>query len=156
MDDSSRGLFLHGPQGRGKTTMAAAILRIELKRFFNKKSPYRSIQFVFVPDLMLELQSCFAPGSEKLPGDVIYKVSEYDFLILDGFGEGGRQSDFAVGSMGTLIHHRDASRKTKRTIVTSNYSISENSERTDARIASRIAGMCYEIPFTGSDRRLSR
>jgi len=156
MDKGNRGLLLHGPQGRGKTTTATAIMRFEIDRFLRNQSPYRSVQFVFVPDLMIELQGCFSPGSEKIPGDIIYRMSEYDFLVLDGIGEGGRQSDFAIGAMGTLIHHREAARKTKRTIVTSNYSIAEIAERTDARIASRIASMCDEVPFSGSDRRLQR
>jgi DNA replication protein DnaC len=156
METNHRGLFLHGPQGRGKTTVAAAVLRYEIERWLQRDSPYRSIQFVFIPDLLLELQSCFAPGSEKIAGDVIYRIAEYDFVVLDGAGEGGRPSEFVVGAMGTLIHHRDAVRKTKRTIVTSNYNVQALGERLDARIASRIANMCDEVPFTGRDRRLNR
>ncbi len=155
MEKSQRGLFFHGLQGRGKTTLAAAILRYEMERFFKKQSPYKSIQFLFIPDLLMELQSCFAPGSEKSAADVIRRVGEYDFLVLDGAGEGGRQTEFVIGALGTLIHRRDAERKTKRTIVTSNFNLRELAERMDARIASRIAGMCDEVPFTGTDRRLN-
>jgi DNA replication protein DnaC len=156
MELNQRGLFLHGSQGRGKTVIATAILRYELTRLLKRESPYRSIQFMFIPDLVLELQSCFAPGSDKIVGDVIYRVADYDFLVLDGAGEGGRPSEFVIGAMGTLIHHREAVRKTKRTVITSNYSIQDLGERMDARITSRIAGMCEEIPFTGKDRRLRR
>lgn len=156
MDRSGRGLFLYGPQGRGKTSLTTAILRVEIERWMHKESPYPSIQYVFVPDLIIELHSCFQPGSEKMPGDVIYRVSGFDFCVLDGMGEGGKPSEFVVGALGTLIHHREAARDTKRTVIASNYDVQELSERLDARIASRIAGMCEAIPFTGNDQRLSR
>jgi len=156
MEEFQRGLFLYGPQGRGKTTLTTAILRYEIYRLLKKESPYRSVQFVFIPDLLIELQSCFTPGSDKIAGDIIYRVAEYDFLVLDGAGEGGRPSEFVIGAMGTLIHHREAVRKSKRTIIASNYDRQELAGRLDARITSRISGMCDEIPFTGSDMRLNR
>ncbi len=156
MTKVNKGFFMTGPQGRRKTTCATAILIHELSKYFERKSPFRSIQFVFVPDLAIELQSCFAQGSTKQPGEVIYRYVEYDFLVMDGFGEGGKQSEFVVGALGTIIHHRDAQRMTKRTIITSNYSLTEIGERVDGRIASRIAGMCEDFEFTGEDQRLSR
>lgn len=156
MDKNQRGLFFHGPQGRGKTSMSTAVLRVELERFLRRESPYRSIQHVFVPDLAIELQSCFSHGSEKMPGDVIYRVASYDFLVLDGAGEGGKQSDFVVGAMGTLFHHRDADRKSKRTVITSNYDHQALAERMDARIVSRVLNMCESLPFSGEDKRVRK
>jgi len=156
MQQNSRGLFLFGDQGRGKTTFSTAILKYELQRFYEKQSPYRSIQFVFIPDLLIELQSCFVKDSSKLPGDVIYKYSEYDFLVMDGMGEGGRQTEFVIGALGTIIHHRDAARITKRTLITCNWDLLNLADRTDARISSRISGMCEPCEIGGADHREKR
>jgi len=156
MEKEKRGLFLYGDQGRGKTTFVASILNYELKRFFDNKSPYKSIQFVFVPDLLEELKSCFAQDSSKLSGDVICKYSEYDFLVLDGMGEGGKQTEFVIGALGTLIHHRDANRLTRRTLVTCNWDLKVLADRTDARISSRISGMCEGYEVVGEDHREKR
>lgn len=154
MDQKQKGLFMFGPQGRRKTTCATAILIYELERFLDKQSPYRSVQFIFIPDLLIQMQSCFVKDSGKQVADIIERVSNYDFLIFDGMGEGGKQTDFVKGSLGTIIHHRDAQKKKKRTLVTSNFTLQELGELLDGRISSRIAGMCEDYEFTGDDYRL--
>lgn len=156
MEADKRGVFLSGLQGRGKTSLAAAILRVELERFYGHVSPYRTIRFVYVPDLLLEMQGSFRPEAKRGVDEIVADLSDVDFLVLDGMGEGGRPSDFVIGNMGTLIHHRDADRCERRTVMTSNYSLQELAERLDARIASRCASMCHVVPFTGPDRRINR
>lgn len=147
---------MYGKQGRRKTTCATAILEYELLRRMEKKSPYRYIGFVFVPDLMLELQGCFS--NKETAADIIYRVANLDFVVLDGMGEGGKQTEFVVGSLGTIIHHLHADRLTKRTIITSNYTLQELAEERlgDARISSRIAEMCELYEFTGEDQRMKK
>jgi len=157
MEKNKSGFFMFGPQGRKKTTCATAILEYEFtRRYLDKQpSPYHSMSFVFVPDLLLELQGCFS--NKESAADIIYRVTNFDFLVMDGMGEGGKQTEFVVGSLGTIIHHRHANRLTKRTVITSNYTLQElASDRLDARISSRIAEMCEEYEFTGEDQRLNR
>lgn len=156
MEKDKIGLFMFGLQGRKKTTCATAILEYELLRKIYNKSPYHGIGFVFVPDLMLELQGCFS--NKESAADIIYRVTYPDFLVLDGMGEGGRQSEFVVGSLGTIIHHRHANRLTKRTVITCNYTLQELAEDRlkDARISSRIGEMCEDYEFGGEDQRMKR
>ena len=154
MEKNKIGLFMYGPQGRKKTTCATAILEYEFRRYLNKRSPYRSIGFVFIPDLLLELQGCFS--NQESAASIIYRITPFDFLVMDGMGEGGKQTEFVIGSLGTILHHRHANRLSKRTIITSNYTLQELAVRLDGRISSRFGEMCEDYEFTGEDQRLKR
>jgi DNA replication protein DnaC len=156
MEKNKIGLFLYGSQGRKKTTCATAILEYEIIRRLKKESPYQRISFCYVPDLLLELQGSFTNGAELSAEDIILRMASYDFLVMDGLGEGGKQTDFVIGSLGTIMHHRHADRNNTRTVITSNYTLQELAERVDARVSSRITEMCELIEFTGEDQRMKR
>ena len=78
-DDPTGWLALTGPNGCGKTHLAAAIAnrRIELGKL---------AFFVHVPDLLDDLRSTYAPSSEITYSDLFEQVNEAELLILDGLG----------------------------------------------------------------------
>ena len=78
-DDPIGWLALTGPNGCGKTHLAAAIAnrRIELGEL---------AFFVHVPDLLDDLRSTYAPSSEISYSDLFEQVNDAELLILDGLG----------------------------------------------------------------------
>lgn len=78
-DDPIGWLALTGPNGCGKTHLAAAIAnrRIELGEL---------AFFVHVPDLLDDLRSTYAPSSEISYSDLFEQVNDAEMLILDGLG----------------------------------------------------------------------
>lgn len=78
-DDPAGWLALTGPNGCGKTHLAAAIAnrRIELGEL---------AFFVHVPDLLDDLRSTYAPSSEISYSDLFEQVNDAELLILDGLG----------------------------------------------------------------------
>ena len=78
-DDPTGWLALTGPNGSGKTHLAAAIAnrRIELGEL---------AFFVHVPDLLDDLRSTYAPSSEISYSDLFEQVNDAELLILDGLG----------------------------------------------------------------------
>ena len=78
-DDPTGWLALTGPNGCGKTHLAAAIAnrRIELGKL---------AFFVHVPDLLDDLRSTYAPSSEISYSDLFEQVNDAELLILDGLG----------------------------------------------------------------------
>ncbi len=78
-DDPNGWLALTGPNGCGKTHLAAAIAnrRIELGKL---------AFFVHVPDLLDDLRSTYAPASAISYSDLFEQVNDAELLILDGLG----------------------------------------------------------------------
>ncbi len=72
-------LVLTGPNGSGKTHLAAAIAN----RCIEAGNP---VFFVHVPDLLDDLRSTYAPTSELSYSDLFDQVNEAPLLVLDGLG----------------------------------------------------------------------
>ena len=72
-------LTLTGPNGSGKTHLAAAIAN----RCIERGSP---VFFIHVPDLLDDLRSTYAPASELSYSELFDQVNEAPLLVLDGLG----------------------------------------------------------------------
>ena len=72
-------LALTGPNGSGKTHLAAAIAN----RCIERGSP---VFFVHVPDLLDDLRSTYSPTSSMSYSELFEQVLEAPLLILDGLG----------------------------------------------------------------------
>lgn len=136
------GLFIMGPAGRGKTYLAAAIVRtlvmIAHEALFLRCADFYS-------DLRASYQS-------DMPERGIYaKYSKYRILVLDDLGAGGL-SDFQRYSMTEFLDQRI--NKEFPTIVTSNWNLEQISEKMDERIASRLSSF-HHIVLEGPDRRVN-
>ena len=78
-DDPTGWLALTGPNGSGKTHLAAAIANYCIERG-------RPVFFVHVPDLLDDLRSTYSPTSAMSYSELFEQVNEAPLLILDGLG----------------------------------------------------------------------
>ena len=72
-------LVLVGPNGSGKTHLAAAIANYCIEQG-------RPVFFVHVPDLLDDLRSTYSPTSELSYSDLFEQVKNAPLLVLDGLG----------------------------------------------------------------------
>ncbi|MBW2647105.1 MAG: ATP-binding protein, partial [Deltaproteobacteria bacterium] len=126
------GLVLSGNTGCGKTFLSIAFLREYVKR--GKAKPW----FVTVPDLLLEIRSSFRDEADRSEADIVDEYSTIPFLVLDDLGS-EKTTEFTITTLYIILDRRD--REMLDTIITTNLTLAEISEKLSARIASRLAGM---------------
>ena len=78
-DNPAGWLALTGPNGSGKTHLAAAIANRCIEQG-------RPVFFVHVPDLLDDLRSTYSPASPMSYSELFEQVNEASLLILDGLG----------------------------------------------------------------------
>ena len=139
--DPTKGLFMFGPAGTGKTHLAVMIAQ-ELN----------NTKFVKVPKLLLSLKANF-DGHGYENELIIDKLAKTPVLILDDLGA-EKASEWVAETMYILIDDRYGNMKP--TVFTSNYSPSELADRLGDRIVSRIMEMCRVIEIKTSDKRKDR
>ena len=141
IDKPSKGLFLFGPAGTGKTHLAVKVAQEVDGSKFQK-----------VPKLLLTLKSNF-DGSGYENEIIIEKLAKAPVLVLDDLGA-EKASDWVAETVYILIDERYGNMKP--TVITSNYSPSELAVRFGDRIVSRIMEMCRVIEIKTSDKRKGR
>lgn len=161
MELPKESLFITGKAGTGKTYLGIAILKEYIYRNLQKREswsedekrnkPSLSWKWETVPELLLELRGSFKDNAKYTEQEVIKDYSDPDLMILDDLGA-EKSSDFTIQSLYLIIDRRYSSEQ--RTIITSNLSLGEISQKVGDRIASRIAGMCKVIELKGKDRRI--
>lgn len=151
-DRSSLYLFGRRPNsalapGNGKTMLAVSILRALA---MDPAVPIKDLRFVFVPELLLEIQDTFDDPSRSML-DVVRAYTRPELLVWDDFGA-EKMSDFAVRTLYTILYKREG----RANVFTSNLSLDQIEAR-DAyaeRITSRIAGDARIVELRGPDRRM--
>lgn len=143
----SKGLYLYGPVGTGKTFAAYSIFKTILANGITAKIGNSA-------SILQDIRDDFKYGSR----DAYYR-SKFDewidytgVLIVDDLGS-EKPTDWVLETFYTLINTRYE--HMRPTIFTSNYSIEEMASRLGDRIASRIVEMCEVMKLDGNDRRLS-
>lgn len=91
-------LVLVGPNGSGKTHLAAAIASHCIKS-------EQVVFFMHVPDLLDHLRATYAPSSELTYSDLYMQVVEAPLLILDGLGAHS-STPWAEEKLQQVINHR--------------------------------------------------
>jgi DNA replication protein DnaC len=138
------GLYLFGNCGTGKTHLAAAITR----ELLLKGQP---VTFTCVPRLCFEVKKAFDGGLKITEHNAIKAYTSCEYLVLDDLGA-EKPTEWVKKTLGYIIYERD--NMFKPTIITSNLSLDEISDRVAPRISSRIAGMSQIIHVQGPDWRV--
>lgn len=128
-DDS---IVLTGQTGCGKTHLAIALL-----------AEYPCIDatdpvFITVPELLLKIRTCFSTKATLTEEELINNYASCEVLVLDDLGA-EKESDFVIVTLYLIIDRRN--RYGRKTIITTNLSLSEIEEKLGARIASRLSEM---------------
>ncbi len=148
---TSKGLYLHGNFGTGKTYLIAALLN-EIKNKYGVRA-----EITYVPELLRKLKE-----NLNLVGDKLYELENVDLLLLDDIGaekvtEWGRDE-----ILGTILQTR--MNKGMPTFFTSNLTINElektlsiTKDSEDAvkakRIIERIKYLTEDIELLGNNYR---
>ena len=138
------GLLLCGSTGTGKTHMAAAIVRLQLKA--GKKALFKRASEFY----SAIRKSYNAPDSNE--EDVMREYAQIPLLALDDLGAGSLSDHERRCTLEVLDRRLDAMLPT---IVTTNWTIDQIGDRMDERIASRLGGF-FIVAITGRDRRAER
>jgi DNA replication protein DnaC len=119
-------LFLVGPNGCGKTHLAAAIANQCLLHEM-------AVLFVTAPDLLDHLRATFAPTSPVAYDEMFWRVRGAEILVIDDIGA-ELPTPWAGEKLFQLINHRYNLRLP--TVITAN---ADGLKALDTRICSRLA-----------------
>ena len=137
-------LFLQGGTGLGKTFLSTCIARVVSERGFSVV--YDTAAGVFSK---YEAEKFGRGDQEEARGD-IRRLENCDLLILDDLGT-EFPTAFVTSALYTLLNTRIAGGR--KTVISSNLTLDELSERYSAPIMSRLTGEFYVLKFAGSDIR---
>jgi DNA replication protein DnaC len=147
-ENPSGWLVFCGPNGSGKTHLAAAIANRCIARGFPSF-------FVYVPDLLDHLRSSFGPASEVSYSDLFEQVKNTPLLILDGLAN-QRTTPWAEEKLQQIVNHRSSGQLP--TVVTTASELAELDpyvlSRLEARETSRICEV--QVRRQGAVPRLGR
>ena len=133
--DKNKGLFIYGDTGTGKTYTCHAIA----------KNKGKVENFVY---LLIEYRDYLQKGHYY---DQIKYLVDQEYLFIDDIGS-EKTSDFVIEFLYMVINKRYENMK--RTVLTTNLSLEDFSERYGDRILSRITEMCVLVELKGEDKRI--
>lgn len=145
--NNGESVFIYGPNGTGKTTLAMATVRFLLS--------YEVDAFCLSTyDLMDAMRS--RKDEDRALFD---RATSCGVLVLDDLGKEASNTPYACERLFAIIDKRD--KEMKPVIITSNYKLSELAKNitegdVGVAIASRLKGSCKQVPLEGEDRRLTR
>ena len=147
----SRGLFLEGQPGVGKTHLAVAVLKQVIQ-----SSGARGL-FYDTRDLLRVIRSTYDPSIRTTELEILRPVMKADLLVLDDLGA-EKTSEWVEETMNLIVNTRYNERRL--TIFTSNYlDIPDDTDpnsllfRIGFRMRSRLHEMCEFIEMDGADYR---
>src|SRR5215467_2380626 len=147
----SRGLFLEGQPGVGKTHLAVAVLKHVIQT-----TGARGL-FYDTRDLLRIIRSTYDPAIRTTELEVLRPVLTADLLVLDDLGA-EKTSEWVDETMNLIVNTRYSERR--MTLFTSNYpDIPDDSDpnsllfRIGARMRSRLHEMCDFLVLDAADYR---
>ena len=156
----NKGLFCYGTVGTGKTQYIAEVVREYIERIGNKRTDHEDERFAVKPPVWLscpvfimQAQSMYRDKNQDPFGYIIDIAKRANILVLDDIGM-EKMSDWVRQVLYMLINERY--QRESITLITSNRNLKEIDELIHPGIASRIAGMCEVIHFSGKDFRVSK
>jgi DNA replication protein DnaC len=135
--------------GTGKTYIAWAYY-IHHRLKYTKEKPL----FSLFSELQIRLRATMNGGIEQ-EDNIVKDFCTRRLVVLDDISglRQGDASDYSLQIIHMILEKRYSWKR--QTIITSNKNIGDISTQFDARIASRVAGMCRMIELSGQDRRLT-
>lgn len=143
-EEETKGLFMSGPFGTGKTHLAAA----SIIKLFDAK--ITGLNFGVTPKLLALTRKTFNSDDNY---DYIGQASKAGVLVLDDVGA-EKISEWVREQLFLLINERYENQLP--TIITTNASMSELEDRIGGASVSRIWGMCKGFVLDGEDHRKKR
>jgi len=136
--------------GTGKTHLAWAFY-IDSRLKNEKTKPI----FSTFGALQLKLRGAMNGGAQT-EQEIITEFSNKKMVILDDLGglRPGNASDYSLCMIFEILNNRYS--WGRQTVVTSNKNLEGIESDFDARIASRLGGMCRVLELKGGDRRIKR
>lgn len=127
--DPNGWLLLAGPNGSGKTHLAAAIANQRL-------NAGALVLFAVVPDLLLDLRATIAPGATEAQDQLFFRMREVEVLVLDDLGA-QKSSPWTTEKIFQLLNYRY--NYGMPTVITANLSSTHQGlQGLDERIRSRL------------------
>lgn len=140
--NTGRGLWLMGPVGTGKTTLAMLVSKSALEA-------RRSVAIYSLPDLLRKIRRTFDDGSHD---DLFQRLTSVDLLHIDDVGA-ERTTDWVLEELYSIVNARYEEQRSM--VITTNILDREAlCEQITERTVSRLTEMCDELPLLGHDRRM--
>jgi DNA replication protein DnaC len=141
--DAGRGLWLMGPVGTGKTTLAMLVSKAALK-------VGRSVAIYSLPRLLNEIRDTHR--AERSHVELLDQLTAVDLLHIDDVGA-ERTTDWVLEELYSIVNSRYEDERSM--LITTNILDREAlCEQIGARTVSRLTEMCDELPLLGHDRRM--
>jgi DNA replication protein DnaC len=141
--DRGRGLWLMGPVGTGKTTLAMLVSQAALKAA-------RSVAIYSLPRLLNEIRDTHR--AERSHVDLLDRLAAVDLLHIDDVGA-ERTTDWVLEELYSIVNARYEDERSM-VITTNILDREELCEQITERTVSRLTEMCNELPLLGHDRRM--
>jgi DNA replication protein DnaC len=143
--DAGRGLWLMGPVGTGKTTLAMLVSKAALKAG-------RSVAIYSLPRLLNEIRDTHRAERSHL--DLLDKLAAVDLLHIDDVGA-ERTTDWVLEELYSIVNARYEDERS--VVITTNILDREAlCEQITERTVSRLTEMCDELPLIGHDHRMEQ
>lgn len=137
------GLVIAGPVGRGKTHLAAGLMRCWLLNDAR-------VHYVHARRLFRAVRDTYRTDSPDSETEVIGTLCRWDLLVIDDLAREGRTTEQVVSVLHEILDER--LRNFRATVITTNLSAEEMEQEYGEAIASRLAQYEY-ITLDGPDRR---
>jgi DNA replication protein DnaC len=141
--DAGEGLWLHGPVGTGKTSLAMLVSAAAL-------DAGRTVAIYSLPRLLAEIRTTFDDGSVHSYTDLLSRLTGVDLLHIDDVGA-EKTSPWVLEQLYALINTRYE--EERAVIITTNLERDDLAEQINERTVSRLEEMCEILPIGGRDLR---
>jgi DNA replication protein DnaC len=141
--ETGDGLWLYGPVGTGKTSLAMLVSKAAL-------DAGHTVAIYSLPRLLAEIRTTFDDGSEHSYTGLLDRLTGVDLLHIDDVGA-EKTSPWVLEQLYALINARYEDERAM--IITTNLERDALAEQINERTVSRLEEMCEVLPVGGADLR---